>query len=209
MGPSTVMPSWPMRTPARSVAVTLPSAKPATFRGPIPNPTRQRQEHGELGMGPQRVRRTRSRVQGAWTSSRVRTCRSISWIFFGSDVWVRASFSSTRALDGLSSIDATVPTLSSVDLDVAAHDAFADARRPHDDDALGDGALDGLERRRRHVAVADAGDDEALGAVGDRGVDEVGRHPRVRVDHVDARQDLAFLHRERRRRRVRAGRRSR
>ena len=39
IGPATVIPSWPMRTPASRVAVTFPSANPHTFNGPIANPT--------------------------------------------------------------------------------------------------------------------------------------------------------------------------
>jgi hypothetical protein len=39
IGPGTVIPSWPIATAASNVAVTLPRLKPATFFGPIQNPT--------------------------------------------------------------------------------------------------------------------------------------------------------------------------
>ena len=48
--------------------------------------------------------------------------------------------------------------------------------------------VDRVKRGRGHVAVADARDHEALGAVLDRSVDQVGAHVRVRIDHVHARQ---------------------
>ena len=45
-----------------------------------------------------------------------------------------------------------------------------------------------IECRRRHVAVADARDDDALRAIENRRVDQVGAHVRARVDHIDPRQ---------------------
>src|SRR4029453_3019359 len=63
------------------------------------------------------------------------------------------------------------PGLVVVDLDVAADDAVADAGRTHGHDSLGNRSLDRFERWCRHVAVADASDDQALRTAGDRGVD--------------------------------------
>ena len=96
-----------------------------------------------------------------------------------------------------------------LNLDVAADDPVADSRRAHDRRSFGYGTFHGLERRRRHVAVTNAGDDDSFRAVGDRGIDEIRRHPGMRVDHIHARQSLAGGDLERRRGRVRSRRRSR
>ena len=53
IGPGTSMPSWPIAIAASSVAVTLPSEKPASFFGPIEKPDREREEQRELRVGPQ------------------------------------------------------------------------------------------------------------------------------------------------------------
>ena len=50
----------------------------------------------------------------------------------------------------------------------------------------------GIDRRLVHVAVADAGDDDALGAARDRGVDQIRRHVLGRKDDIHARQLVDF-----------------
>ena len=72
---------------------------------------------------------------------RVGTFSNISWIFFGSDVWVSAELEQHAGLRRIELQRRDGADLVVVDLDVAADDPFADAARPHDHDALGHRAL--------------------------------------------------------------------
>ena len=153
-----------------------------------PEPERQGEKHHELGVGAQRRDEPGPggiEHGGLDASELVEDLLDLSSDRASAS---SASCRSTRDFAGLSSFDATVPSLSSSTSMLRRTMPSPTRRRPHDDDALGDRALDRVERRRGHVAVADAGDDEALRAVGDRGVDEIRRHAGVRVDDVDARQ---------------------
>ena len=102
-----------MRTPASRVAVTFPSVKPPSFRGPIAKPERERQEHREFGIRAQGLRRPSAAGAKSIVASRSVLVEHLLDLPSDPTSCVSASLSSTRDFAGLSSFEATVPTLSS------------------------------------------------------------------------------------------------
>ena len=99
-----------------------------------------------------------------------------------------ASISRMRAFCGFSSSDAMKPSSSSLSSTLRPTEPVATRELRTTGTPLLATLRRGLHRRRVHVAVADARDHDAFRAALGRGGDRIGRHVRVGVDDVDARQ---------------------
>ena len=180
---------------ARVLAGFCPSAElPATRQRTSPASDR---ELGAIISRSVGVKSKRPRAPDAASRPRISTRRSSAGCVFGSLVLSSASRSSTRAFCGFLSERRHEAQLVVLRLRRCGRPAPVVTR----DDAHADDALlrlrgERLDGRLRHVAVADAGDHDALGAGRGRGVDQRAVHVLVRHDDVHARQRRRAVHRE-------------